>query len=136
MCLAVYIASDIILPTSSWDKAAPGFYVEKEPDNHSVAKQFTLGRIYYAGSDQGCGCGFFKEGVVGDELEQSQANYDSLVLYLKEAQDSGASIEIYACWEGQQTAKPEFRESRTVVELGHPSFEFKEQQFIRIEGYA
>ena len=60
MCLAIYIASDIELSTSKWDKNSPSFYSESiEPNKHyGVDRHFSKPYVYYLGSHEGCGCGF------------------------------------------------------------------------------
>lgn len=132
MCLAVYIASSIELPTTKWDKSAPAFYLEAVPAREKVRNQFSLPNVYYAGSHEGCGCGFFKEGETDEELEIRQSNYSSLAKYIRSAQEKGAYIEIFACWEGDQGSKPEFLESATTTELEGPAYQFKEKQFIHV----
>ena len=59
MCMAVYFASDYSLPTSAWNQACPRFYVvELAAHDQSVRRQFSKPFVYYAGSHEGCGCGF------------------------------------------------------------------------------
>src|SRR4051812_45959015 len=59
MCMVVYIASDYPLPTSSWDEARPRFHVtELSERDEPVRRQFSKPCAYYAGSHEGCGCGF------------------------------------------------------------------------------
>ncbi len=59
MCMTIYIASEYPLPTSLWDEANPCFYVSALSErDESVRRQFTKHWIYYAGSHEGCGCGF------------------------------------------------------------------------------
>ena len=133
MCLAVYLGSSLELPESKWNEAAPAFYLEPAGSHEDEARrQFSLPYVYYAGSHEGCGCGFLKEGEVGVELVTHQANYDSLVQRIREVQEKGASVELFSCWEGDQGLAPEFIESLTADEIEDPSFQFKERQFIRI----
>ena len=79
MCLAVYVASDSALPESKWNEHAPAFYLEAVPTSEVVRKQFCYSHVYYAGSHEGCGCGFSKDGRDSQELQQCQANYRALV---------------------------------------------------------
>ncbi|MCU7933193.1 MAG: hypothetical protein KZQ90_20560 [Candidatus Thiodiazotropha sp. (ex Codakia rugifera)] len=133
MCLAVYIASDHTLPLVEWNEKEPKFNVV--PINKSekiVKKQFNLPNIVYAGSHVGCGCGFFKDGEVGEELAQVQATYDALVSYLQDLISQGADIEIFSCWEGDQSTKPEFKEKLSLEALGADEFEFKEKAYYEI----
>lgn len=133
MCLAVYIASDKPLPLISWVEEKPAFYVEEvRKDEACVKKQFKYQHIYYAGSHEGCGCGFFKDGEVGEELSQAEENYNKLSYYLKKAKESGAKLQIFSCWEGDQTAKPEYREEINEGILNEKQFEFKEKALYEV----
>ena len=100
MCLAVYVASSVELDIIQWSERAPGFHLEQAPKRDKVVRQFALPHVYYVGSHEGCGCGFIKEGEEGLELEIRQANYIALAGLIREAMARGASIELFACWEG------------------------------------
>ena len=109
MCLAVYIASDHELPEIDWDELDPKFYVEIiDAHEEKIDRHLRLPYVAYAGSNHGCGCGFRKpvdmpeEYLEPGELEESQANYNALASYLENMKKSGASCEIYVCWEGDQ----------------------------------
>lgn len=132
MCLAVYIASSIELPTSKWNELVPAFYLEAVSTGEKIIKQFSLPNVYYAGSHEGCGCGFFKEGEEGEEFEIHQSNYASLAQCIRSAHEKGADVELFVCWEGDQGSKPEFVESTTAAELESPAYQFKEKQFIHV----
>jgi len=127
MCLAVYLASDKPLPLIEWNEEKPSFYVkELTPPEESVKTQFDIPHIYYLGSDEGCGCGFFKRGRESDELGRAEGNYSQLASYLKNARSMGARNQIYSCWEGDQNAKAEFRKKIDLKRLNEKNFEFKE----------
>ena len=115
MCLVVYIASDRELPEIPWDASSPQFHVEAIDDcEKAINRHLTLPHVAYAGTNQGCGCGFRKptdmpeEFLEPDELEETQANYNALASYIASLQKSGASFEIYACWDGDQAHSSEF----------------------------
>ena len=133
MCLAVYLASDKPLPLVEWDEDHPRFNVVLITKYEKVVKkQFRNPNVVYAGSHQRCGCGFFKEGEGGEELAAIQTNYGSLVYYLNELMSSGASIEIFSCWEGDQGSEPETKERLSLATLGSDGFEFKEKAYYEI----
>jgi len=133
MCLAVYIASDKPLPLISWVEERPSFYVEEATnDKTGIKKQFNNQYIYYAGSHEGCGCGFFKDGEVGEELAQVEENYNNLSSYIKKAKESGAKLQIFSCWEGDQADEPEHSEEITEQNLIEKQFEFKEKTLYKI----
>ena len=98
----------------------------------AVLKQFRHPNVVYAGSHQGCGCGFFKDGETGEDLMLVQANYDSLVRYLNEQINDGANIEIFSCWEGDQGSEPETKQRLSLATLGSESFEFEEKAYYEI----
>ncbi|WPD22298.1 MAG: hypothetical protein SD837_19160 [Candidatus Electrothrix scaldis] len=89
--------------------------------------------VLYAGSHEGCGCGFIKEGEVGEQLEMVQSNYKQLASYLQKLRTSGYNIEIFVCWEGGQGAEPELRQRINVETLVMEGFEFQEKTYYEIE---
>jgi len=132
MCLAVYLATESTVPPIEWNKESPAFYLEAVEEGQPVCKQFSLPYVYYAGSHEGCGCGFSKDGEVGPELEHYQANYRSLGHTIRAALAQGSKVEVFTCWEGDQGDMPEFIESITPTELEAPNFELKELQFLHV----
>jgi hypothetical protein len=132
MCLAVYVAADAPLPQSKWREAAPAFYLEEVPESESVRKQFRYRHVYYAGSHEGCGCGFSKDGRDTAELEKCQETYNALGAVLSAQASSGVKIELFTCWEGQQTAEPDERKVIAVEELLEPEFELKELALLSV----
>ena len=58
MCVAVYIASPSSLPLVAWREEAPAFYVQEAESNDPVRAHFAWPNVYYAGSHEGCACGF------------------------------------------------------------------------------
>lgn len=129
MCLAVYLASDKSLPLIAWSQEKPSFYVEELTSaEESVKTQFETPHIYYLGSHEGCGCGFFKTGQGWDilGLDQAQDNYAQLASYLKKAQSPDSRNQIYVCWQGDENTEPEFRKQVDLQQLIEKSFEFKE----------
>ena len=133
MCLAVYIASDQELPLIPWNEAKPSFHVRELTYNKAVRNQFKLANVSVAGSDAGCGCGFLKDGVYDDELVEAMKNYQGLTTYISDIKSRGGTVQIFSCWEGDQTAKPEFVETVTVADLLIENFEFKEKALYTIE---
>jgi hypothetical protein len=133
MCLAVYIASNQELPLIAFDKARPAFYVgELSSADGDVRRQFTLPNVRYAGSNEGCGCGFLKDGVVGDELIQTQQNYTDLGQYITPLLENGGVVELFACWEGDQPSPKESSEEIDVQDLVGEDFEFREKYFYQV----
>ena len=133
MCLAIYLASDKQLNLVPWNEKQPKFNVISISSREGkVKKQFKYTNVVYIGSHEGCGCGFFKEGEIGEELKQIQANYDALAYYLTSQQFKGAQFEMFSCWEGDQGTVPEFNEKLSLKELVSLEFEFKEKAYYEI----
>jgi hypothetical protein len=115
MCMMVYVASDYPLPTSSWDEARPCFYVEALSErDEPVRRQFTKPWVYYAGSHEGCGCGFQYGQYPGHEEDVAEvaAARDSrrrLAEYVAVALQHQPEVQLFACWDGDQAVEPEHR---------------------------
>jgi hypothetical protein len=133
MCLAVYVASDAALAESKWQKHAPAFYLERVAESESVRKQFRYAHVYYAGSHEGCGCGFSKDGRDSQELEQCHQNYMSLAGFLSQAATGGTKLQLFACWEGEQTARPETTGVVSVRQLVEPEFELQQLSLLEVQ---
>jgi hypothetical protein len=139
MCLAVYIASDHELPEISWDETDPQFYVEIiDSHEEKIDRHLTLPQVAYAGSNQGCGCGFLKpidmpeELLEPNELEESQLNYNALASYIADLRKTGASCEIYVCWEGDQAHPSEFKSRITTEKLASRDFVLEEKTYYEL----
>ena len=139
MCLAVYIANDHELPEIDWDESNPKFYVEIiDGRGEKIDKHLKLPNVAYAGSNQGCGCGFRKpidtpeELLEPNELEESQANYNALASYIENMKKPAASCEIYVCWEGDQEHPSEFKSLVTTEELASKEFVLEEKTYYEL----
>ena len=133
MCLMVYIGSDKPLPLIDWNENERAFNVtELNKFEKSVESQFNVPHVYYVGSHLGCGCGFLKEYKVEEELAQTNNNYLQLNAYLQKARETGAQVQLYSCWDGDQSAKPEFRDQIELNHLLEASFEFKEKALYEV----
>lgn len=132
MCLAVYVASDALLPESRWNEQAPAFYLEAVPKSEDVCTHFRYRHVYYAGSHEGCGCGFSKDGRDIEELQRCQANYLALASALSNALLNGTRVQLYTCWEGEQTNRPESTGAVTVNELTEPEFELQQLSLLSV----
>jgi len=134
MCLMVYIASDVPLPLIPWDERHRFNVSELEARYDSVRKQFTKPHVFMVGSHTGCGCGFESTVPVfasAEELQRaiqagsfdprqepsadpaSKQSRAELAEYLRKALTLQTSIELYACWEGEEGLTPA---SRAIIE--------------------
>jgi hypothetical protein len=134
MCLAVYLACDKSLPTTKWDESAPSFYLEAVPEGEPVTRRFQFQHVYYAGSHEGCGCGFSKDGRDDGELQLCQANYDQLGEALSRASKTGARLQLFTCWEGEQSREPILVGAMRVTQLTDHGFELQQLHLLDIEG--
>lgn len=98
MCLAVYIGSDRPVQVSKWDRKNPGLYIAMlTSDDAGVKAKFSFPNVYYVGSNTGCGCGFLKDVISGDEFQDAQANFSHLAKIISALQAQNAGVELYAC---------------------------------------
>jgi len=136
MCLAVYIASDANLPLIGWDEKTPAFNVAPvRDDERLVTKQFTKRNVAYAGSYQGCSCGFVidPDDSPWEEDELCERSVRQLGDYIEALLPSG-TVELYTCWGGDEWTEPESRINVTIDHFRGPKFSFEEKQFITVVG--
>jgi len=130
MCMAIYIAADTQLPRVAWNEESPAFHTSelKTARDQAVREQITKPYVVFAGSSQGCGCGFYSD---DDELE---GNEDSRQLgaYLSEAICRGSSVELYTCWEGEEGTAPTRRRVLTPTEISAGALEFGEPELVAL----
>lgn len=135
----VYIAADNPLPLIEWQENVTVFCISELTENEKkVSKQFSKPCLAYAGSFGGCGCGFaYGEEPVEDEEDRrddalSRESVRQLSEYLSSLVKNG-SIEMFACWDGDQETEPEERETVTPGYFGGEQFSFKEKQFLVVK---
>jgi len=137
MCLAVYVASSVELTPSNWNEAAPSFYLESVPADDPVRKQFVLSNVYYAGSHEGCGCGFFKEDHEEDEdFKLRLENYTRLAQCTREALARGTGCQLFACWEGEQALEQKSVVSVSPNQLEAITFVLQQRQLVHVQPEA
>ena len=133
MCLAVYVASDTPLPLRAWNAEQPAFHVAAltEADG-AIRTQFSKPHVVYVGAHEGCGCGFAFGEWEGEEPEEAaagEASVRALGDYLAAATALGPSVELYACWEGDQALEPLHRRTMTPADFRGPAFWFEKRTF-------
>ena len=130
MCLMVYIAAHEALRKVDWVEAAPAFYVaDLSPDERRVDSQFRTGNVVYAGSYEGCGCGFQygeypAESYEPGELRQRRDSLDAFAKYLRAELSRVGTIEVFACWDGDQGLEPVHHRTLTPAALERDDFFF------------
>ena len=132
MCLAVYLACSRPLPPVPWNASAPAFHLVSEAPRLGTPAPFSLPFAHYAGSHQGCGCGFLRnDGDDPAETAASSADYAALAATVRAALAQGADIELFACWEGEQDKPPARVLTLSPGQLERPDFALLELDFIR-----
>src|SRR5260370_30647533 len=113
MGMVVHLASDYSLPKSCWAPARRCFHVvEVAERDQPVRRQFSKPHVYYAGSHEGCGCGF-QYGEYEEEEEDAAtlaAAQDSrrrLGEFLSVALQHQTPVEVFPCWNGADADPPE-----------------------------
>ena len=113
MCMVLYVAADKQLPLIPWEKESPAFNVRPlDKRGDPVRRQFSKPHVYYVGSHQGCGCGFSRDGWEESDSAEARAVRESLAglaEYLREAIQVAGSVEVYACWDGDEASEPQRR---------------------------
>jgi hypothetical protein len=137
MCMAVYIAADAPLPLIPWDETRRTFHVsELSKEDEPVRVQFSKPYVVYAGSHEGCGCGFaYGQYPEHEELEDAAACMESvsrLSGYLQDVISRVGAVEVFACWEGQQGDVPTRRRKVTPAAIGGAAFWFEEREFLTV----
>ncbi len=134
MCMMIYLAADQPLRMVDWNEADPGFYVSAPaPDEERVRCQFEKQSVVYAGSHEGCGCGFQygeypRDNYEPDELELRRRSLTQFAEYLRVELARVGTIELYACWDGDQEGSPEHHRTLTPSALELDDFFFREKE--------
>lgn len=134
MCMMIYLAADVPLRTVEWCEDAPGFNASAPaPDEERVRCQFTKPNLIYAGSYEGCGCGFQlgedpRDSLEPDEVVQRGRSLHEFAAYLREELRRADALELYACWDGDQEEPPVHRRSLTPAMLEADTFFFLQKE--------
>jgi hypothetical protein len=96
----------------------------------AVRRHFSKPYVYFLGSHSGCSCGF-SFGFGGDLENEGRESVRRLREYLEGAVHFAGTVELYACWDGDEAESPE---SRTVLDVAAfdayaESFELEERAF-------
>lgn len=135
MCYAIFVATDHPLPTIEWDESNPAFYLTELEEHEKIVKEkFTKQNIAYAGSHEGCSCGFFyditDEDDEKEELDASVKSAQELINFLNSALKKESTVEMFVCWEGDWSEEPLRKINLTPQDLEGESFPLEEKDFI------
>ena len=139
MCTLVYIAADGPLPTIPWDDTNPAFHVVEltSPEDRRVESQFRKSHIYYMGAHEKCGCGFqYGQHPLADDdpdkMERKRETMIRLAKYVSEAVTIYGSVQIFACWCGDQELPSTGHVTMKVTQLRSEPFWFSERLILTI----
>ena len=114
MCYALYFRADIPCQTTKWEPHDRNYYFEDlQEKDQIVVHNFSKPYVYYAGSWRGCGCGFFAEPKWAnshdhiEEIESTKNCISDFVTCLNKFLQKSNEIELFLCWEGDQSKEPE-----------------------------
>ena len=132
MCLAVYIRCSAPLATIAWHDDSPSFYLEEIEDLDSVACLRQGARLYYAGSSEGCGCGFKRGDSDAVREERVRRDYAALSACVARAFSADGTVDLYARWEGDEGLPLQSRTMTTAAEIASEGFELIERRLYRL----
>ncbi|MAT97194.1 MAG: hypothetical protein CL608_08630 [Anaerolineaceae bacterium] len=148
MCLALYIGSAKELPeikygevskevfqSPEWPAVAQRFTVSALNEGQEVVrKHFSVPFVSFAGSYEGCSCGFnygreYPE--YDDDKEHQRAAQESIVELVRYIRDHEVE-EIYACWFDDESLPLETIRKASLDDLSSPTFMFKQKGLIKL----
>jgi len=137
MCFTLYIGSKTALPKILWNKEHPRFNTRDLEDyEKNIPGCFSYPEVVYAGSDQGCGCGFRHALLTGAEwfpviseddqvTDKARKNHQDLFDFIT-SNIKDVKFEIFACWNGDVDGGPQSVEEINCHDLINEGFYFKE----------
>jgi len=149
MCLALYLASDHSLPiiprrespkdamsSLTWPREAQRFHTAAlGSPQEAVLPQLSRKHVLYAGSYEGCGCGFNfgrQYPDAADDAEYLTAARESVAELVQYVRDSRVQ-EIYSCWFDDETKPAVHQRAVTPEMLSSPDFFFRELELLKID---
>jgi hypothetical protein len=149
MCRALYLGSDrplscielkpfptdcMLSPTWPWE--AQRFHTAPlRPSEEAARSHFTYPHVFFAGSYEGCACGF----NYGREYPQSETDAGhstvaresvaELVRYVR----ANRVLEIYYCWMDDEAKDCQHRRTVNPETLGSPDFFFRDRELLTID---
>lgn len=138
--MMVYLAADLPLREVAWDDAAPAFHTTPlvADEARQVRGQFSKPHLIYAGAHEGCACGFQLGEYPLDDAEPEEAkkgreSLHAFAEYLRAEMFRVGSIEVFACWDGEQEAAIEHRRTLTPDAIDSDDFFFLQKERSTIE---
>jgi hypothetical protein len=117
MCMVLYAAADVPLPTIDTGRRPPPLSVQPlGPDEDDVRAHFSKPHAYVLGAHTGCSCGF-SYGEGDDTDARGRESVRRLGAYLASEVERAGPIELFSCWTGDETKPPEIRTTITPGEF-------------------
>jgi hypothetical protein len=136
MCWVLYLAADQPLSLRTFDPGAPAFNVAELTGRETAVRvQFSKPFVYSLGAHTSCGCGFDRGQAHPDrpaELEATEVSSQALRSYLDETLEVTGSVELFACWDGDQAAPPDHRWRLGVTDFSPYMAWFPDRTFIEV----
>jgi hypothetical protein len=132
----LYLGSDVPLQTSEWKKKSPGFFLSgSDGDIKKAKRHFTTSYVYYAGSHEGCGCGFFyDQDDDPEDYEIRKTSVCGLVDSIQQALRTTSKAELLVTWVGSEKKAPSRRLEMKPYELLAKEFPLDENDFVILTG--
>jgi hypothetical protein len=138
MCYAIYIGTDKEQDVKPFVEGATYLYFEKVGlEDAGILSKFSKPHVYFAGSYQGCSCGFVYDTENWDDADTEEPEGDDhrrsaqeLVDFLKVATRT-EDVEYYCCWDGDFNMPAETSKeiNMNTIEVDN-YFEITEREFI------
>ena len=140
--MALYIASDLPLETIVWKENETYLVISDiGVQEEVVRKHFTKKHVYRIGAHEVCSCGFSAGEY--DEFEEDEEDrkannrnkrsLSELKQFLVNSLQKNNSLELYACWDGEQAHTIESRTSLDPRSIDCNNFRFNQKEFIAVK---
>lgn len=137
MCMMLYMASDTELPMTQRWMAGMNLSIEPLPAGKAemLRDKLSLRHRYYVGSSEGCGCAFgLALTDTGETVEdQSSPSRSELRTYLKSNMRSEAIIELYSCWDADETLPVALHVHLSLRDLTSSQWSFEQRQHVLLK---
>ena len=131
MCMALYVATDRIIPTTDRSSGSLLSVQGIAASEERVREQFSKPHVRYVGAHGGCSCGFAYDPAdpSGDVVLRSLAELRTLLeRHLADADDA----ELLYLWEGDEGREPDRRVEVALEDLGTDACPLKTAGFYRV----
>src|SRR5690349_14916345 len=97
-----------------------------------VRQQFSKPHVYFAGSHEGCGCGFSygryptRDAEDEENARKAKDSVARLREFLRRGVVDEGPLELFACWAGDELQPPRHRRTVTPEQIGGEMFWFEE----------